>query len=80
VREDGAVDEHGKAPVVASQHEVANLVVRLARAVEQTTELLEAATNLHRDLAEVDGALTEALVDLERLLAEAQKEAPKKLE
>lgn len=64
-------------PVVIGQHEAASLVVRLARAVEQTTELLESATKLHRDLAELDGALTESLVDLERLLAEAQKQAKK---
>lgn len=70
--------EQGKVPVVVSQHEVASLVVRLARAVEQTTELLEAVTKLHGDLAELDGALTESLVDLERLLAEAQEETPKK--
>jgi predicted transcriptional regulator len=71
------VDEHEKGPVVVSQHEVASLVVRLARAVEQTTELLEAATELHRNLAELDGAITESLVDLERFLAEAQKQTPK---
>ena len=46
-------------------------VVRLARAVEQTGELLAAATELHRRLADLHTTLTEPLVELERLLAES---------
>jgi hypothetical protein len=52
------------------------LVVRIARAVEQTNELLETATDLHQKVAELLGALTESLVDLERSPVEAQKETP----
>jgi Ca2+-transporting ATPase len=41
----------------------------LALAVEQTSELLVAATDLHRRVAELHGAVTEPLVELERVLA-----------
>ena len=62
---------------VIAQHEVARVVVRLSRALEQTSELLEAATELHRKVVELHAVLTEPLVDLERLLTEAQKQTPK---
>ncbi|MFL6039256.1 MAG: hypothetical protein ACJ74B_11555 [Gaiellaceae bacterium] len=74
------MDEAETADAVVAQHEVASFVVRLARAVDQTTELLGAATELHQNVAELHGALTEALLDLERLLVEAQKQSPKEPE
>jgi hypothetical protein len=48
---------------------IAKVVVQLALAVEQTSELLVAATDLHRRVAELHGAVTEPLVELERVLA-----------
>jgi len=72
----GVNEPESVAPVIA-QNTLASLVVRLSRAVEQTSELLEAATDLHRKLTELHGSLTEPLVDLEHLLAEAQKHTPK---
>jgi hypothetical protein len=51
-----------------AQHEVATVVIRLAHSVEQASELLESATELHRKVAELHAALTEPLLDLERLL------------
>ena len=76
-REDVGVDEREPVAAVIGPKEVASLIVQLSRAIEQTTELLEAASELHRKLAELHGALTEPLVDLERVLAEAQKPSPK---
>jgi hypothetical protein len=49
---------------------IAKAVIRLTHAVEQTTELLVAVTDLHRKVAELHGALTEPLVELERVLGE----------
>ena len=54
------------------EKEVANAVVRLSVAVEQTTEVLKAAQLLHTQLIDLDAALTEALVDLEQSLKEAR--------
>jgi hypothetical protein len=54
------------------EEEVANAVVRLSLAVEQTTEVLKAAQLLHTQLVDLDAALTEALVDLEQSLKEAE--------
>jgi hypothetical protein len=51
--------------------EVSNAVVRLSLAVEKATELLEAAQLLHTQLAVLDAALTEVLVDLEGSLKNA---------
>ena len=51
---------------------IAKAVVRLADAVEQTGELLVAATELHRKVAELHGILTESLVELERVLSETR--------
>jgi hypothetical protein len=65
---------------VISEHEVASLVVRLGHALDQTRELLEAAAELHRKLVELHSALAEPLVDLERLLIEAQTQRPKERE
>jgi hypothetical protein len=44
--------------------------VQLADAVDQTSELLIVATE-HRKVADLHGTLTEALVELERVLAES---------
>lgn len=52
---------------------VAKAVVRLSYAVEQTGELLVAATDLHRKVTALHGALTETLVELERVLAEGDR-------
>lgn len=76
LREDVGADEPEPVSVVIAQHDVASVVVRLSRALEQASELLEAASELHRKVAELHGALTEPLVDLERVLAEAQKQTP----
>ena len=65
--EDADMDESEPAADVISEREAANLVVQLARALDQATEL-------HRKVAELHGALAEPLLDLERLLAEAREE------
>ena len=57
-----------------AQSDVAEVVVQLSRALEQTSELLEAANDLHRRVVELHAALTAPLVDLEGLLKEAEKE------
>jgi hypothetical protein len=54
--------------------EVSNAVVRLSLAVEKITELLKAAQLLHTQLADLDAALTEVLVDLEGSLKNARGE------
>ena len=74
------MDESEATGGVISEHEAANLVVQLARALDQATELLEAATELHRRVAELHGALAEPLLDLERLLTEARKQTPEERE
>jgi hypothetical protein len=63
---------------VIARHEIASVVVQLARALEQTGELLEAATDLHRQVVELHADLTGPLVDLERLArpAEPSRHAP----
>jgi hypothetical protein len=63
---------------IIAQHEVARLVVQLSYALEQTSELLEAATDLHRKVVDLHAVLTEPLVDLERLLTEGPKQTSKK--
>ena len=45
--------------------------MQLADAVDQTSELLMTATELHRKVADLHASLTEALVELERVLAES---------
>jgi hypothetical protein len=50
---------------------IAGAAVQLADAVDQTSELLMAATELHRKVADLHATLTEALVELERVLAES---------
>jgi hypothetical protein len=60
-----------------AEEKVARAVVRISLAVEQTSELLEAANRLHRKLLELHTALTEPLVDLERSLREAREQTPK---
>jgi hypothetical protein len=60
-----------------AENKAATLVVQMMRAVEQTTELLEAANGLHQKLLELHGSLTEPLLDLEALLREAAEQVPK---
>ena len=50
---------------------IARAALQLADAVDQTSELLMAATELHRKVAGLHATLTEALVELERVLAES---------
>jgi len=50
---------------------IAGATAQLADAVDQTSELLMAATELHRKVADLHATLTEALVELERVLAES---------
>jgi hypothetical protein len=70
------MSEPGSPADVIAQSEVAKVVLRLSQALEQTSELLAAATDLHRRVIELHALLTEPLVDLERLLREAGKQAP----
>jgi hypothetical protein len=65
VSEPGAIDEQ----------ELVRILLRFSAAVEQTAVLLEAANDVHRRLVDLHGALTEPLVDLERLLREARQAA-----
>ena len=48
---------------------IAGATAQLADAVDQTSELLMVATELHRKVADLHATLTEALVELERVLA-----------
>jgi catechol 2,3-dioxygenase-like lactoylglutathione lyase family enzyme len=59
------------------EKELVSVLVRISTAVEQTGQLLEAANEVHRRLVQLHGALTEPLVDLERLLREAREAAEK---
>jgi hypothetical protein len=45
--------------------------MHLAAAVDGTSALLMAATELHREVTDLHANLTEALVELERVLAES---------
>jgi hypothetical protein len=80
LREDAGVEESEPTADVISRQEAASLVVRLAQALDQTSDLLEATAELHRKVVELHAALAEPLVDLERLLAEAQTQTPKEPE
>lgn len=60
-----------------AEDKVAGAVVRISLAVEQMSELLEAANGMHQQLVELLGVLTETLVDLERSLKEAREQTPK---
>ncbi|CAN5306865.1 hypothetical protein BH18ACT14_BH18ACT14_04400 [soil metagenome] len=60
------------------EDKVASAVVRISLAVEQMSELLEAANGLHQQLVDLLAVLTETLVDLERSLRKAQEETPKR--
>ena len=53
---------------------IAGAAVQLAHAVDQTNELLMAATELHRKVADLHATLTEALVELERVLTESTRD------
>jgi predicted enzyme related to lactoylglutathione lyase len=57
------------------ERELVSVLVRISTAVEQTGKLLEAANEIHSRLVELHAALTEPLVDLERLLREAREAA-----
>ena len=71
------LDESEALAGVMSRHEAARMVVRLAQALDQARELLEATTELHRQVAELHGTLAEPLVDLERSLTEAKTQTQK---
>jgi hypothetical protein len=60
-----------------AEDRVASAVVRISLAVEQMSELLEAANGMHQQLVELLAVLTETLVDLERSLKEAREQTPK---
>jgi hypothetical protein len=60
-----------------AEDKVAGAVVRISLAVEQMSELLEAANGMHQQLVVFLGVLTETLVDLERSLKEAREQTPK---
>ena len=68
------MNEPEPAADVIAQNELASAVIRLSHALDQTSELLEATTKLHRKVADLQAALAEPVVDLERLLVEAQKQ------
>jgi hypothetical protein len=59
-----------------AEGKVASAVVQISLAVEQMSELLEAANGLHQQLVKLLAVLTEALVDLEPSLREPREEAP----
>jgi hypothetical protein len=61
-----------------TEEEVASAVVRLSLALEQTTELMEAANELHLKLLDLQAVLSEPLVDLEGSLKEAREQATPK--
>ena len=59
-----------------AEDKVASAVVRISLALEQMSELLEAANGMHQQLVELLAVLTETLVDLEASLREAREETP----
>jgi hypothetical protein len=59
-----------------AEDKVASAVVQISLAVEQMSELLEAANGLHQQLVQLLAVLTETLVDLESSLREAREETP----
>jgi hypothetical protein len=59
-----------------AKDKVASAVVQISLAVEQMSELLEAANGLHQQLVQLLAVLTETLVDLEPSLREAREETP----
>jgi len=59
-----------------AKDKVASAVVQISLAVEQMSELLEAANGLHQQLVKLLAVLTETLVDLEASLREAREETP----
>jgi hypothetical protein len=62
--------------VQLDQREAAILVTRLSVALDEVTQLLVVAADVHRRLAGLQSALTEPLVDLERLLRAHTEPAP----
>jgi hypothetical protein len=50
---------------------IARAVLQLAHALDQTSELLVAATELQRKVTDLHATLTEPLVELERVLAQS---------
>jgi catechol 2,3-dioxygenase-like lactoylglutathione lyase family enzyme len=59
------------------ERELVSVLVRISNAVEQTGQLLEAANEIHSRLVGLHAALTDPLVDLERLLREAREAVEK---
>ena len=59
-----------------AKDKVASAVVQISLAVEQMSELLEAANGLHQQLVQLLAVLTETLVDLEPSLRESREETP----
>ena len=62
--------------VQLNEGEGAMLLARLSVALDEVTELLGAAAELHRRLAGLHAALTEPLLDLEQLLRDHAEAAP----
>jgi hypothetical protein len=62
--------------VQLDEREAAMLVTRLSVALDEVTQLLAVATDVHRRLVGLQSALTEPLVDLERLLRDHAEPAP----
>jgi hypothetical protein len=60
-----------------AEGDVASAVIRISLALEQLSELIEAATELHRKLVELHALVAEPLVDLERSLTEAGEQTPR---
>jgi len=63
-------------PSPVSEADAVRLLLRLAEAVDQTGQVLEVVTDLHRRLADLHATLTDPVIDLERLLRNAREGAP----
>ena len=62
--------------VQLNEGEGAMLLARLAVALDEVTQLLAVAADVHRRLAHLHSALTEPLLDLEQLLRDHSEAAP----
>lgn len=60
-----------------AEEDVASAVIRISLALEQLSELLEAANELHRKLVDLHAVLAEPLLDLERSLTRARGQPPR---
>ena len=74
--EDGHISHTPVPAPPLTEEEAARFLLRLADAVDQTSQVLEVATDLHRRLCTLHAALTEPVVDLERLMRDARAAAP----